>query len=226
MARNFIPLLAQGWRYYKKHRLCYSRNTLHCLHYQSNLLFTTVAFTLGNEVTPSSMPTQNANERSLGKNGFCEVSKDIKTFCEQGKLNEAMGFLHVMDQQGIKLDIAVYNSLLQTCIDMKAVAEGRLVHEYMIKDGFKPDTNLKTKLIILYAKCGSLVYARQVFDEMFERNVVTWTAMIAGYAQHGYAEEALLLFSNMLRVGIKANQYTFASVLRACARSWALEQGK
>jgi len=226
MARNFVPSLAQGWKYYKKYRICYSFNILHCLHHQSNFLFTTVALTLGNEVMPSSIPTQNPLERSLGKNGFCEASRDIKTLCEQGKLKEAMSILQVMDQQGIQVDLAVYNSLLQTCIDMKAVAEGRLVHEYMIKDGFKPDTNLKTKLIILYAKCGSLVYARQVFDETFEGNVVTWTAMIAGYAQHGYAEEALLLFSNMQGVGIKANQYTFAVVLRACARSGDLEQGK
>lgn len=55
---------------------------------------------------------------------------------------------------------------------------------------------------MFYAKCGSLRDARRVLDEMPERNVVSWTAMISACSQRGYASQALSVFVHMLRSGI------------------------
>ena len=54
--------------------------------------------------------------------------------------------------------------------------------------------NLNGSVIILYTKCECLGSARHVFDEMHERNVVSWTVMISGYSQRGFASETLHLF--------------------------------
>lgn len=54
---------------------------------------------------------------------------------------------------------------------------------------------------MFYTKCECLGDARKVFDEMPDRNVVSWTAMISAYSQRGYASEALNLFRQMLRSG-------------------------
>ena len=78
----------------------------------------------------------------------------------------------------------------------------------------------------MYAKCGSIGTACQVFDKMSERGVVSWNAMIAGYVQNGYASEALTLFYEMQSEGIKANAETAVGVLVACAYLRALQQGK
>eukprot|EP01018_Ginkgo_biloba_P001465 Gb_24921 [translate_table: standard] len=81
---------------------------------------------------------------------------------------------------------------------------------------------LVNKLVSLDAKCQSFVDARRLFDQMPRRNVVSWTVIIAAYARSGFAEEALALFYEMQRTGIP-NQFTFVTVLPACAHLTALE---
>ena len=75
----------------------------------------------------------------------------------------------------------------------------------------------------MYAKCGSMEDARQVFDGMYERDMVTWTALISGYVQNQHGEEALKLFPLMLRAGMKPNEFTFSSVLKACGSLLTVE---
>lgn len=69
----------------------------------------------------------------------------------------------------------------------------------------------------MYCKCGDLVRGAQLFEEMPDRNVVSWSAIIAGYVQHNHPNEALSIFGRMKRVGIKPNEFTLVSVLNACS---------
>ncbi|KAA8540580.1 hypothetical protein F0562_024501 [Nyssa sinensis] len=81
-------------------------------------------------------------------------------------------------------------------------------------------------MIILYAKLGDMENARNVFNQMPNRSVVSWTALLSGYSRNGYSEEALMVFSAMHREGVKANQYTYASALRACTSLMCSDRGK
>eukprot|EP01018_Ginkgo_biloba_P007725 Gb_41234 [translate_table: standard] len=146
----------------------------------------------------------------------------VRTLCKQGQLNEALHLLHVMDNP---VDCFTYVCLLQACIHKKALSKGKLVHLHMNDSGIMPDKPLENTLVNMYAKCGSLVDARRVFDQMPERDVRSWTVIIAAYFKHGLAAEALTLFHRMQRSGIQPNHFTFASVLPACAKLAALEQG-
>lgn len=120
---------------------------------------------------------------------------------------------------------SVYMDILQLCIDRRAERPGLLVHNHVITNGFGSNLNLNTKLIIFYSKVGRMGSARNVFDGMHERNVVSWTAMISGYAQSGCYENALMVFLNMRRVGFSANQFGYGSALRACTALRRLEVG-
>eukprot|EP01018_Ginkgo_biloba_P013352 Gb_31457 [translate_table: standard] len=148
-------------------------------------------------------------EKDKHESVLCEGAIDNLVCIETGRENTKM-----------------YTSLLQRCVNMNSFEEGKRVHARVIKTGIEPDTFMWNTLVNMYAKFGSLACARQVFDQMSERNVVSWTAMIAGYSQQGHAEEALKHFCEMLRTGIKPNQFPLASVLRACASLPALEFGK
>eukprot|EP01018_Ginkgo_biloba_P008673 Gb_07617 [translate_table: standard] len=119
-----------------------------------------------------------------------------------------------------------FASILKGCVNVDFHGQGRMVHTKMVKFGFQQDIFLASRLLNMYVKCGTLTEARQLFDEMVERNVVIWTEMITGYGQQAYGEEALELFSQMQRAGINPDLYVFTSVLRACASIAALEQGK
>eukprot|EP01018_Ginkgo_biloba_P002768 Gb_08745 [translate_table: standard] len=170
-------------------------------------------------------PLFNTNTKTAASRGNASNTsqEDMRTLCKQGRLKEALHILHVIDQF---VDSYTYASLLQLCTQNKALSEGKLIHTHMNGRGIVPDILLWNTLANMYAKCGSLIDARRLFDEMPERDVYSWTVMIGAYSRHGLAEEALALFRQMQAVGIQPNQFTFASVVPACASLEALEQGK
>jgi len=144
--------------------------------------------------------------------------EDVKALCKHGSLKEAlMEYPH---------SASTYASFLQACFNIKALPEGKLVHAHIIQTGFNMDVNLETKLVIMYSKCGSLGNGCRVLEEMPKQNVVSWTALISAYARHGFVEEALELFYRMQKTGIQPDQFTFASILSACANLADLEHGK
>eukprot|EP01018_Ginkgo_biloba_P013141 Gb_38249 [translate_table: standard] len=164
-------------------------------------------------VTDTTRRQCNANYRAY---------EDVRNLCKQGLLKEALHILQEIDQA---LDTNTYVCLLKVCIKKKALSEGKLVHTHINEMGIMPDIVLGTALVNMYAKCGSLVDARTVFDDMPQRNSLSWTVMISAYSRHGLAEEALTLFHQMQRTGVQPNQFAFASVLPTCANLAALEQG-
>ncbi|XP_057821050.2 pentatricopeptide repeat-containing protein At3g12770 [Cryptomeria japonica] len=117
-------------------------------------------------------------------------------------------------------------NVLPAFAEVGDLRQGKCMHGYVLRNGFDLDPFVGNSLIDMYSKCGSLVIARQMFDKMSTRDVVSWNAMIVGYAQNGHASEALTLFHQMLEESITPNPVAIASVISACAHLGALEQGK
>uniref|UniRef100_A0A803Q7J0 Pentatricopeptide repeat-containing protein n=1 Tax=Cannabis sativa TaxID=3483 RepID=A0A803Q7J0_CANSA len=91
------------------------------------------------------------------------------------------------------------------------------------KKCYKVEGYLGNALVDMYAKCGKLNSAREVFDELKMKPVSCWNAMIAGLAVHGGSEEALELFAEMENRldEVSPNRVTFIGVLIACrTRVW------
>eukprot|EP01018_Ginkgo_biloba_P016130 Gb_14867 [translate_table: standard] len=153
-----------------------------------------------------------------------DKSYNLNTLCKEWQMEDAVGVLH--NQRGVRGDSKTYTRLLQGCVKKKALAEGKRIHAHMVESGFEPDISLWNNLINMYVKCGRIDYACQVFNKMPERDMVSWTVIIGGYARDGFGKEALRIFNRMLRENVKPGQFTFASVLRACTNITGLEQGK
>ncbi|KAH7853498.1 hypothetical protein Vadar_003180 [Vaccinium darrowii] len=160
--------------------------------------------------------------RQLALSSFPPNPPDLKTLLSNGHLKVA---LLEMAIQGLEMKFEGYDAILNECVNRKAIREGQRVHSHMIKTHYHPPVYLRTRLIVFYTKCERLGDAQKVFDEMPERNVVSWTAMISGYSQRGYASEALNLFLQMLRSGTEPNEFTFASVLTSCKGALGIEHG-
>ncbi|KAF3783650.1 Pentatricopeptide repeat-containing protein [Nymphaea thermarum] len=152
-----------------------------------------------------------------------DVGKKLKGLCVSGRLGEAV---NILCSEGLVADGSLYASLLQECVDLKDFRSGRRVHAHMMVVGFTPDEYLRTKLLILYSKSGDLFTAHQMFDRMPDRNLVAWNSLISGYAESGRHEEALGLYAGMRSEGVAPDQFTFASVIKACAALAKLEQGR
>ncbi|KAK7831951.1 pentatricopeptide repeat-containing protein [Quercus suber] len=154
---------------------------------------------------------------------YLQLNKTLKGLCISGRLREALGLLCTT---GVRVEPRTYALLLQECIFRKEYKKGRRIHALMVVVGYDPNEYLKTKLLILYVKSGDLGTAHVLFDNLREKSLVSWNAMIAGYVQKGLEEVGLNLYYKMRQTGFIPDQYTFASVFRACATLATLEHGK
>ncbi|KAI8567894.1 hypothetical protein RHMOL_Rhmol02G0156800 [Rhododendron molle] len=106
------------------------------------------------------------------------------------------------------------SSALQHYINSDNPSHGRKIHSHILKTGFKPNTNISIKLLILYIKCRCLAYARQVFDEIPQPTVSACNYMISGYVKKGKVFESLNLFRRLSFSNQKPNGFTFSMVLK------------
>lgn len=134
-------------------------------------------------------------------------------------------FIH-MQTNGEKPDRHTLSSLLSICAESAAQHLGMQIHQMVTKIVI-PDTPLHNSLITMYARCGAISEAKTVFDEMkLQKDVISWNAMIGGYASNGFAEEAIGLFESMKGVKVTPTYITFISVLTACAHGGLVEEGR
>ncbi|XP_010272458.1 PREDICTED: pentatricopeptide repeat-containing protein At2g33760 [Nelumbo nucifera] len=150
----------------------------------------------------------------------------ISGYEQNGFAKKAVELFNGMWDLRVKPDSATLVSLLSACSQLGDLSLGQWVHNYIIDNGFDVSVTLGTSLINMYARCGNVAKAREVFDGMFERNVVAWTAMISGYGMHGYGHEAIDLFHQMRSHGPPPNDVTFVAVLSACAHSGLVNEGR
>eukprot|EP01018_Ginkgo_biloba_P002796 Gb_01184 [translate_table: standard] len=170
--------------------------------------------------------TQPKNVELQGYDGSCAIVTNLRSPPKENQLKDSLGILNDISKQGVPVDFDTFSYLLQACNDMKALNEGKQVHALLLVDGIGQNVLLGTKLIAMYVNCGSLVNARQVFDNWPEQNMYSWNVMIRGYVLHGCCVDALTLFYQMQHVGILPDSFTFTSVLKACAGLLDLQQGK
>eukprot|EP01018_Ginkgo_biloba_P022446 Gb_27176 [translate_table: standard] len=150
----------------------------------------------------------------------------IAGYAQNGHGGQSLKLLCQMQRIGVQLNLITFASVLIAFASPEYLDQGRQVHGRLIKAGLESDVSIGNALVTMYAKCGSLEDACHVFNGLLNPNMVSWTAMIAAYVQHEHVEEALAFFIEMQDAGKKPNQFTFASVLKACAALAALEQGR
>ncbi|XP_058748825.1 pentatricopeptide repeat-containing protein At4g21065 [Vicia villosa] len=149
----------------------------------------------------------------------------INGFALNGRPNEALTLFREMSLEGVEPDGFTVVSLLSACAELGALELGRRVHVYLLKVGLTQNMHVNNSLLDFYAKCGSIREAQQVFSEMSERNVVSWTSLIVGLAVNGFGEEALELFKEMERQELVPGEITFVGVLYACSHCGMLDEG-
>lgn len=139
--------------------------------------------------------------------------------------HEAFDLFRRMQLDNVKPNEHTLVGLMKACREVGSLTLGRWIHEYAVKNGFSLGVFLGTALIDMYSKCGSLVDARRVFDEMEARSLATWNSMITSLGVHGFGDEALSLFEQMGKANVSPDAITFVGVLCACVHTNNLEKG-
>lgn len=150
----------------------------------------------------------------------------IEGFAEHGHGEKAFELFEKMHQEGFEPDKITFTCILKACAITEALNHGKLIHAKITKRGLESDLFAGSTLVDMYAKCGSLKDAHNAFDSLSEKNVVSWSALIAGYTNNGHGQKALLLYERMQQKGTEPDIVTFVCILRACASIAALDQGR
>ncbi|KAF7838011.1 pentatricopeptide repeat-containing protein [Senna tora] len=135
-------------------------------------------------------------------------------------------FYYRMKFLGIRPNNFTYPFLFIACANLLEVNHGRAAHSSVIKIGLNVDSHTSHSLITMYARCNELGYARKVFDEIGEKDLVSWNSLISGYSKLGYARDAVELFGKLKEAGFVPDEMTLVSVLGACGELGNLDLGR
>nr|XP_043626828.1 pentatricopeptide repeat-containing protein At2g03880, mitochondrial [Erigeron canadensis]XP_043626835.1 pentatricopeptide repeat-containing protein At2g03880, mitochondrial [Erigeron canadensis]XP_043626843.1 pentatricopeptide repeat-containing protein At2g03880, mitochondrial [Erigeron canadensis] len=152
------------------------------------------------------------------------VLDEFTASCYRKDLSSAIKALNFMQENHIWADSVTYSELVKCCLARGAIREAKLVQKHVFSNGYEPKTFLVNIFINMYVKFNMLDDARKLFDEMPERNVVSWTTMIAGFANAVLEDEAMRFLVLMVRDGVSPNTFTYSSVLKACSGLFSLRQ--
>ncbi|KAK8961793.1 Pentatricopeptide repeat-containing protein [Platanthera guangdongensis] len=131
-----------------------------------------------------------------------------------------------MNSEGICLDLVTFLAALGGCNQLSTLNFGKNIHSHIIKLGFGHNVSIGTALVDMYAKCGALASSRLVFDEMPQKNLLSWSAMVSAYGLHGRGEEAVSVLNQMKEKRVTPDKVIFTSVLSACSHSGLVGIGR
>ncbi|WCJ25803.1 Pentatricopeptide repeat (PPR) superfamily protein [Euphorbia peplus] len=149
----------------------------------------------------------------------------IAGYVENCRAEDGLRLFRRMVGFGIRPNSSSLSSLLLGCSELSALQLGRQFHQIVCKSPLSSDVTAGTSLISMYCKCGDLDDAWKLFIELPRKDVVTWNAMICGYAQHGQGERGLSLFDEMKKEGIRPDWITFIGILLSCNHTGFVDLG-
>ncbi|PKU85096.1 putative pentatricopeptide repeat-containing protein At3g49142 [Dendrobium catenatum] len=150
----------------------------------------------------------------------------IAIYVKNSMAAEAMELFGEMKKVGTEPDEATIASVLTACRDLMDLTLGKQLHEFINKKNMCPNLTLENALMDMYATCGCLQEAQEVFSTMRRKDVASWTTIISAYGMHGHGREAIVLFEQMQELGYVPDHIAYVSVLSACSYSGLLDAGK
>lgn len=149
----------------------------------------------------------------------------LAAYAQNGHPEDALTLCSQMVSASERPTVATLVTIISASADSAALPQGREIHGYSWRQGFASQDKVKTALVDMYAKCGSVRVARWVFERLQEKRVVSWNAMITGYAMHGYFIDAIDLFEELVSQSYIPDHITFVGVLSACRHGRLLDEG-
>ncbi|XP_041024368.1 pentatricopeptide repeat-containing protein DOT4, chloroplastic [Juglans microcarpa x Juglans regia] len=150
----------------------------------------------------------------------------INEYAKIGDFGEAMYLFRKMNEVGTEANSHTFSCVLKCCAALGNVEGGKQVHGYLLRLGFSCENSVVNSLIAFYFKGGRVESAKKLFDELSDRDVISWNSMISGYASNGFAKKGLEIFKEMLCLVVGVDLATMVNVLVACASISTLWLGR
>ncbi|VFQ60906.1 unnamed protein product [Cuscuta campestris] len=150
----------------------------------------------------------------------------VSCYAENDYFREAIELFSEMRMEGWRPNNFTFASVMKACLGLEAIDAGKSLHGYVLKTNYLVDPFVGISLLDLYTQAGDIKVARCMFEEIPKNDVIPWSFMIARYSQNDQCEEALNLFRKMSATSVVPNNFTFTSILQACATMGALDLGR
>lgn len=138
---------------------------------------------------------------------------------------ESISTYSCMEFEGLSPNCFTFSSIIAAVANLAILSCGEQIHGRIIKRGLGGNLELDNALIDMYAKSGNIAGARRIFDEMPSKNLVSWTSMMIGYGSHGYGNEAVDFFEEMVKLKVRPDRIAFVAVLNACSHAGLVDKG-
>ncbi|GFP98339.1 pentatricopeptide repeat-containing protein at5g42450 mitochondrial [Phtheirospermum japonicum] len=165
--------------------------------------------------------------RSMTEKNVVSWNTMISGCSQSGRNEEAVNFFIEMLREGYVPSQFSYPCAIIASANIGALGMGKSIHACAVKflGGFNLGLFLANSLISFYAKCGSMEDGLLVFDKMPERNIVSWNAVICGFAQNGRGDDAIEMYREMKVTGVRPNSVTILGLLLACNHAGLVDEG-
>ncbi|KAG8072290.1 hypothetical protein GUJ93_ZPchr0006g44934 [Zizania palustris] len=150
----------------------------------------------------------------------------LSGYVENGQVDLALEIFRQMERANTKYNQHTFANLLKICGSRRYKEYGRQIHGHAIKTIDKMNVVLETELIDMYAKCGCIEVARLLFLRMNERNLVSWNALLSGYAGDGQPVATINIYRQVELACVRPDQYTLAGLLSLCRYQGLLHYGR
>uniref|UniRef100_A0A7N0T4W2 Pentatricopeptide repeat-containing protein n=1 Tax=Kalanchoe fedtschenkoi TaxID=63787 RepID=A0A7N0T4W2_KALFE len=142
----------------------------------------------------------------------------ISGYVRNGMCDKAVSVYRQMAKRGIRPDNFTFPSVLKACGDLADLDFGREVHRAIYSSGLEWSLYVHNALVAMYGRCGEVSASREVFDQMVERDAVSWNSMISCYASKGMWQEVFQLFEDMKLSSVEIQIETWNIVAGGCSR--------
>ncbi|KAL5557476.1 hypothetical protein UlMin_039712 [Ulmus minor] len=149
----------------------------------------------------------------------------ISGYNSNGYVDEALQVFRAMLRDQYFPNQTTLISTLPACVKKSAIQVGFWIHSYILKLGMEVDASLGNGLISMYANCGQVSIAKEVFLQIKDKNLDIWSAIIRCCGMHGHASEALQMFSEFLESGLELDGVMILCLLLACSHAGMVTEG-
>ncbi|CAI8601237.1 unnamed protein product [Vicia faba] len=178
----------------------------------------------------SDIKNKNLLEKSNGhpavRPNVISWSAVISGFASKGCGEESLELFRRMQLAKVMPNCVTISSVLSVCAELAALNSGRELHAYTVRNLMDVNISVGNGLINMYMKCGVFKEAHLVFDNIKDRDLISWNSLIGGYGMHGLGDNALRTFDEMIKAGMRPDNITFVAVLSACSHAGLVAAGR
>ncbi|MBA0829696.1 hypothetical protein Goarm_014283, partial [Gossypium armourianum] len=150
----------------------------------------------------------------------------IAGYARNGEGEQALNLFVQMVRSCICLDEFTFGAIIHACSSLAVLGFGKMVHGCVIRYGFQAYVYVGNGLVNMYAKCGDIKGSSYAFNEILEKDLVSWNAMLFGFGMHGLSTQALQIYDEMVAHGMKPDKVSFIGLLMTCSHAGLINKGR